>query len=135
MSPTPDPRERAVARRRAAVLRSEYDVGEFIEMTTPEFVRPTPLQPVAEAFDDAMRGPVFALIEAPPRHGKSELAFHHMARRFKYRPGTRMAYATYAASFATRKSRRIRELTAKAGTRVGRARTLDEPFEASYEVY
>ena len=104
----------AVARRKARE-RDMTDLGAFIPRISPEFERPEHFQPFCNLFDRIARGEsVFALVEAPPRHGKSETVFHGIARLIRY-GGKRCAYATYSNQFAHRKSRRIRELVQTAG--------------------
>ena len=110
---------RVQARRSALLDLAEYDLGTFIELTTPEYDRPRHLQPLLDVLDRSMREPVYALIEAPPRHGKTASILHHLARRLRYRPGDAVAYCAYAASLALKKSRETREIAARAGVWTG----------------
>ena len=111
--------ERAKAVRARQWRRACNDVGEFIELVSPKFVRPEHLQDAADQLDLSMRTSVFLLLEAPPRHGKSELVFHHIVRLLKFKPGARIAYVSFSGQMANRKSRRIRQLAADAGIWVG----------------
>lgn len=121
--------------KRAALERDRYDLGAYIPRTSPGFQRPSHVARLLSVFDRIERGePVFALIEAPPRHSKSETIFHGMARRMLYKPDCRMAYAAYSNQFALRKSRRIRELAVRGGARIGRVETAKDPFGASSSV-
>ncbi len=105
---------------------SEHDLGTFVELVTPEFDRPHHLGPVTEALDRSMTEPVYAAFSTPPRHFKSETLFHHCARLLKFKPESRVAYATYSGDFALRKSRRIRAIAADAGVWVNREKTFKD---------
>lgn len=119
-------RERMSARFQLWRRRSRNDVGEFIELVSPKFVRPKHLEEAAQVLDGSMETASFLLFEAPPRHGKSELVFHHIVRLLKFKPGSRVAYVSFSADMANRKSRRIRELAAAAGIWVGEERSVGQ---------
>ena len=127
-------RRRARAKREVQTRASEFDLGQFIELTSPGFYRPDHLGPVVEAIDRSMREPVFAVFSTPPRHFKSETLFHHCARLIKFKPKTRIAYATYSGDFALRKSRRIRSLAADAGVWVNREKTFRDRSDPANSV-
>lgn len=110
---------RLAARVEALEAQAETDLGTFITLHEPRFTRPDHLAPLVEALDRSMRTPVMLIVEAPPRHGKTETILAHVARRLRYRPRTRVAYASYSGQFANRKSRRVRDLCARAGVWVG----------------
>jgi hypothetical protein len=112
-------RELVVIRDRLDELDCEHDVRHFVRRYSPEFQDPVHLDEIAEVLDASMSESVFALIEAPPRRGKTELIMHGMARRLKFRPTENVIYVSYAAPLALRKSRRTRELAARAGVWVG----------------
>lgn len=110
---------RALARQSANEDLAEHDLALFIEMTTPGYDRPEHLRPLLDALDRSMRDPVYALIECPPRHAKTETLLHGLARHLRYRPQDHVAYCSYAAPLALRKSRRCREMAARAGVWTG----------------
>lgn len=110
---------RALARRSAQMDLAEHDLGTFIELVSPEYDRPHHLAPLLEVLDRSMREPVYALIEAPPRHAKTETILHHLARRLRYRPRDAVAYCAYAASLALKKSRKTRDIAQRAGVWTG----------------
>lgn len=110
---------RALAMRSAQMDLAEFDLGLFIELVTPEYDRPAHLAPLLELLDRSMSEPVYALIEVPPRMGKTESILHALARRLRYRPGDAVAYCSYAASLALKKSRKAREIAARAGVWTG----------------
>lgn len=112
---TDELRRRALARYAANVKRAEHDLGTFIELHNPEYDRPEHLAPLLDALDRSMREPVFALVEAPPQHGKTDSCLAHIARLLRYRPRSDVAYCSYAASLALRKSRRCRDMAHTAG--------------------
>ena len=124
-----------MVRQERAKRREKRDLGAFIPRVSRDFVRPNHLAPIMHIFDRIMRGEaVFALMEAPPRHAKSETIFHGIARQFTYAPTSRIAYATYSNLFAFRNSRRIRDLSARAGARVGEQKKAGDLFQAAAAV-
>lgn len=131
---TAEDRKRMVLMEQAR-RRERYDLGAFIPRLTPAFVNPRHMCKVCNVFDRIARGEsVFALIEAPPRHSKSETVFHGFARELRYRPTTRIAYASYSNLFAFRKSRRVRSLAAQAGARVGEQKSSGDLFQTAAAV-
>ncbi len=107
--------ERALAQEALLERRARTDLGQFIVNTSPEFQRPSHLQPLLSLLDRAMVEPVFATISVPPRHGKTESLLAGIVRMLRYHPERTNAYATYAQALADRKSRRCREVAIKAG--------------------
>ncbi len=105
-------------RARAALLerRAQQDLGLWIELRTPEYRAPRHLGELLDIWDRIQSGEsIFALIEAPPRHAKSETMFHGAARLLKARPSTRIIYGTYNADFAIDQSRKLRDIAVRAG--------------------
>jgi phage terminase large subunit-like protein len=125
-------RERALARWAALERQAEYDLATFIELHNPKYERPDHLADITDALDRSMREPVYALVEAPPQHGKTETFLAGMARRLRYRADHQIAYCSYAAGFALRKSRRARDIAARAGVFAEAARVVRrDPFDPS----
>ena len=121
---------------RKAIARERNDLGAFIERVSgwEGFIRPQHLKKVLDLWNRIEAGEqVFALVEAPPRHAKSETMFHGMARSMNYGK-RRVAYSSYSNQFAFRKSRRIRELTMAGGAQVGESVKKGDPFQASAAV-
>lgn len=110
---------RALARRSALEDLAEHDLGAFIELYNPTYDRPEHLRELLDALDLAMREPIFLLVDAAPRHGKTETLINALARFLKYRPTEHVAYCTYAAPLALRKSRRARAVASRAGIWMG----------------
>lgn len=106
---------RALARRSALEDLAEHDLGIFIELSTPAYDSPEHLRPLLDALDRSMREPVFALVEVPPRHGKTETLLHDLVRTLRYRPTEAVAYCSYSSPLALRKSRKAREIAGRAG--------------------
>jgi hypothetical protein len=107
---------RARARYRAEELRAKRELGRFIILTTPEYQSPEHLRPVLEVWDRIQVGEVvYALIEAPPRHGKTQTLFHGAARLLQYHPKKLVAYASYNAQIAQTQSIEARRVAARAG--------------------
>jgi hypothetical protein len=115
---------RVLARRSALEDMAEFDLGLFIELHTPDYYAPEHLRPLLDALDRSMREPVWALIEIPPRHAKTETILHGLARRLRYRPKDDVAYCSYAGPLALRKSRKAREIAARSGVWAEEARTI-----------
>lgn len=131
-----DAHARALARYSAEMDQAEFDLGLFIELITPEYERPEHLRPLLDVLDRSMREPVFALVEVAPRMGKTDTLMHALARRLRYRPRDQVAYCSYAAGLALRKSRRTREIASRAGIWLGaeqqRGRRFDPAQAVSY---
>jgi len=108
--------DRALARRRTQEIRGRSDLLEYIPFVSQHYTSPVALEPMCRLFDRIQRGEeVFALVEAPPRHGKSEIVFHGAARILRYRPTTRIGYATYSQDVADDQSRLARRRAVDAG--------------------
>lgn len=56
---------------------------------------PLHLSPVLPFFDQVEKGPTIFCFSAPPRHGKSVLTNHFVARLMLRRPGIRVVYGSY----------------------------------------
>lgn len=116
MAPPPGTDLEARARARLEVLeaRGRRELGQFIVNTTPAYKRPTHLQPLLDLLDRSMREPVYATVSVPPRHGKTETLLHQIVRMLRVHPERMNAYATYSSAFASRKSRKAREIALRA---------------------
>lgn len=118
--PDNEVRERALARHRAAENRGRDNLLEYIPFITPEFAPPVHLAPMCDLYDRIQRGEsVFACVEAPPRHGKSEVLFHGSARLLRFKPQTRIGYVTYSQDVADDQSRIARRRALAAGVEFG----------------
>jgi predicted phage terminase large subunit-like protein len=91
---------------------------EYIPALTPRFRAPLHLAPFIELLERTEREPVHAVVSVPPRHMKTESVKHALARRLRKSPHSRIAYVTYAATAAQKKSREIRQLFERAGGRI-----------------
>lgn len=88
---------------------------DFIPDMSPSFSRPEHLAPLAAAWETMADGEVREVWHCPPRHGKTELILHGIARDLKRRPRLRFGYATYSADLAESKSRRVQRLAIALG--------------------
>jgi hypothetical protein len=133
-----DPEElerRALARWHAEEELAEFDLGLFIERTSPDYDSPEHLRQMLDVLDRSMREPVRALFEVAPRHGKTDTLLHDLVRHLKYRPKDGVAYCSYAAPLALRKSRRAREMASRAGLWTGDEKViLKQRFDPSQAV-
>lgn len=128
---------RARARKKADWEACEFDLGGFIPavsapqgLTCPEHFREA-----LDVLDESMRRPMIILLEGPPRHGKTLTVLHHIARFLRFRPEQQVAYASYSAGMALRKSRLTREIAYRAGVWSQEMAPVDRsPFKASEAV-
>lgn len=89
---------------------------QFIPRLSPKWTEPRHLSPVVAMFERIACGEaVRAVANTPPRHGKTELELHAVPWLLLQRPALRIAFVSYAQTFAEKKSRRARELAIKAG--------------------
>lgn len=108
--------QRALAQRRAHELRGRDELLEYIPYVSTHYTSPVALEQMCRLFDRIQRGEeVYALVEAPPRHGKSEIVFHGAARVLRYHPWKRIVYATYSQDVADDQSRLARQRAVDAG--------------------
>lgn len=125
---------RAKARRALDTRQAEFDLFKFIALHQARFRKPEHMARLVEAFDRAMRGPVFCIIEAPSRHLKTSIFQAAAARLLRYRQRPRVAYCTYANDIAYRRSREVRDLAATAGVWVGEEQRTAQHFDPSKSV-
>lgn len=107
--------EQARARLKLDWRRAEHDIELYIKLVSPQFDPAPHLGPLDEVLNASMKRPLIALVEAAPRHGKTVRLTHQASRRLKYHPTDQVAYASYSAQFANRKSREVRKICARAG--------------------
>ena len=88
---------------------------DYVTSVSPRFTRPEHLSAVVPVMEAIHTAPQFLAFSAPPRHGKSQLVFHFIARFIAKYPHLNVAYASYSATFAERKSVEIRELVRRSG--------------------
>lgn len=104
-------------RRRAAPDR--VDLGAFIARATPSYVRPYWLEPVLEVYQAIARGEALrVLLEAPPRHGKTDLTLAGLAWLLTIDPRRTHAFTTYADALARSKSRKARRIARERGVQI-----------------
>lgn len=93
----------------------------YVPRLSPRFQAPHHLARVAELYQRIARGEqVFAVVNLPPRHGKTELELHGVPWLLRQRPEFELCFAGYGAPFARKKSRRARDLTQRAGVPIDR---------------
>lgn len=125
---------RAKARRAQDTRAAEFDLYRFIALHQARYRRAEHMLRLVEAFDRAMKGPVFCIIEAPSRHLKTSIFQAAAARLLRYRQRPRVAYCTYANDIAFRRSREVRDLAATAGVWVGEEQRTAQRFDPSKSV-
>ncbi|MFU8868645.1 terminase large subunit domain-containing protein [Natronococcus sp.] len=105
------------SRRRA--IRDPVDLGTFITRSSPTYVRPYWLESVLEVYQAIAAGEELrVLLEAPPRHGKTDLTLAAIAWLLSTAPERTHAFTTYADALARSKSRKARRLAREAGVAI-----------------
>lgn len=104
-----------------AVSYGHMALLDFIPAVTPKFVRPQHLFKVCDILEGAFEGSIKVTFSAPPRHGKSECIFHFIAKYLARFPDRQVAYVTYTATLAEKRSIQIREICERAGIEFDKA--------------
>lgn len=129
--------DRAVASRLAkirekrVVAYGDLPLLDFVTTVSPRFTRPEHLSPVVPYLEAAFESPQFITFSAPPRHGKSQLVFHFIAKFIAKFPHLSVAYCSYSATFAERKSVEIRELARRAGVEFDKSSKARDSWKTS----
>jgi len=111
--------ERWARERRRRTRGGRLDLGAFIAGATPAYVRPHWLEPVLEVYEAIAEGEELrVLLEAPPRHGKTDLTLAALAWLLTLDPSKTHAFTTYADALARSKSRKARRLAREAGVAI-----------------
>lgn len=87
---------------------------EYVHRVSPHLDAPHHLAPLAEAFEKASREPLRLVVNTPPQHGKSTLAFHFLAWMLVQAP-RRIMYLTYSEDFAAAQMAEARPIVRDAG--------------------
>lgn len=89
---------------------------DFVPALSPRFMAPKHLRPLTDLFQRIARGEeVKAVVDVPPRNGKTETLIHAIPWLLVQDPEIQIAYASYAQRISEKKSRRARELAKRAG--------------------
>lgn len=91
---------------------------DFVPATTRGWLRPEHLAPIAGQLEATTRGAVRAILNAPPRHGKTELLLHFIAWYLRRHPDRTVGYASHSAALALSKSRAARDYARRVGVTV-----------------
>lgn len=108
---------RAAVAEAAKARRAQRDLMRFIPWVSPRFVAPLHLKPYVDVLERTRGETVMAVVNAPPRHGKTETTEHFIAQSLLNNPRIRIGYASYAADFAHRQSKRALIYAARAGVK------------------
>ena len=93
-------------------------LAEFVPRVSPAFAAPHHLAPLLDALEGVERASQRVCVSVPPRHGKTELVLHGIARLLVRHPEWTIAYVSYSADLARSKSRQIRDYAQRAGVRI-----------------
>lgn len=103
-------------RRRPPANIELLGLEDFVPALSRRFTAPRHLRPVSQLVERIAHGEeIRAVVSCPPRHGKTELFLHAIPWLLLQRPELQIAYASYAARIAEKKSRKARELSQRAG--------------------
>lgn len=90
-------------------------LDSFIRRMTPKLPPPPHLAPLVDLWERTRKGPVYAVVELPPRHAKTTTAVNGFAWRLGLDPSLHHAFITYADALSLTKSRAVRRLAQEAG--------------------
>ena len=76
--------------------------------------------------DAAEYAPCRLWFTVPPRHGKSEVVLHDIARTLRRDPTAQLLYMSHTATFAVKQSKRARRLAKAAGVQLGDSNRAEE---------
>lgn len=108
--------EEELARR---VRATAPDLSSFIRSQTPDYLHPYWLEPILDVWRRIDEGEeVRVVIEAPPRHGKTDVGLNGFAWLLTRRPELTHAFTTYGDNLARSKSRKARRLAREAGVAI-----------------
>lgn len=111
--------ERWSRERRRRALAQAPDLGAFVTRASPTYVRPYWLEPLLERYQAIARGEeVRLIVEAPPRHGKTDVTLHGLAWLLTRDPSRTHAFTTYADALARSKSRKARRIARENGVAI-----------------
>jgi predicted phage terminase large subunit-like protein len=107
--------------RLAELLQYEEEAEPFrdyINRISPRLPPPRHLNPLMDVWERTRHGPVYAVIELPPRHAKTTTALHGFGWRMMLDPSLRNAFIAYAESLSLEKSRIARRLARASGVKL-----------------
>ena len=90
-------------------------LDHFIRRMTPRLPPPRHIAPLVDLWERTRKGPVYAVVELPPRHAKTTTAVNGLAWRMMLDPSLHHAFITYADALSIKKSRALRMLAKRAG--------------------
>ena len=109
------------ARRARSTDAQRLTLSQFLQRYNAGYVHPYWLQPVVDLWEQIGAGDsVHAIVEAPPRHGKTDLTLSGLAWLLQRDPTRMHAFTTYADRLARSKSRKARRVSTAAGVTLSR---------------
>lgn len=111
--------ERLARERRRRSAPDRLDLGAFIVRATPAYVRPYWLDAVLEVYTAIAAGEEHrVIVEAPPRHAKTDVTLAALAWLLTLDPSKTHAFTTYADALARSKSRKARRWARERGVAI-----------------
>ena len=87
----------------------------YIRRITPRLPPPRHLAPLIEVLQRTRKGPVYAVVEMPPRHAKTTTAVNALSWRLMLDPSLHYAFIAYAEALSLTKSRAVRRQAIHSG--------------------
>lgn len=108
----------------------QLGIFDFMVKASPFLQKPLHLSPVLPYFEAIEKGPQFFCFSAPPRHGKSLLTNHFVARLMLRKPGIRIAYGCYSLDLSAGFfSGEVKDILTSNGVELNRQKNAKEEWE------
>lgn len=108
----------------------QLEIMDFMVAASPHLRKPLHLSPVLPYFEAIESEPQFFCFSAPPRHGKSLLTNHAVARLMLRKPGIRVAYGCYSLDLSRGFfSDEVKDILIANGIEINRSKNSKEEWE------
>lgn len=104
----------------------ELEIFDFLTSASPHFQAPEHLSSVLPYLDAIETTPQTFTLTAPPRHGKSVLVNHFVARHMLRNPGVRVAYGCYSLDLSMFFSEEVKDILVANGIEIDKAHNAKE---------
>lgn len=91
-------------------LRTELPLMDWPPWLVDGYQRPTHFAELVSALERSITQPVYATVEAPPRHGKTDTVLAGLAKIIHDRPGVRIGYTMATEPMAKAKTRTLKRI-------------------------
>jgi predicted phage terminase large subunit-like protein len=90
----------------------------YIRRITPRLPPPKHLAPLIDLLERTRKGPVYAVVEMPPRHAKTTTAVNGLSWRLMLDPALHHAFIAYSEALSLTKSRAVRRQAIYSGVQL-----------------